>query len=45
MGNVFHVDNVIQSSNNEIIGIIPMHDSRVITIGTDGVIRLWDSSL
>ncbi|CAD8187383.1 unnamed protein product [Paramecium pentaurelia] len=45
LGNVFHVDNVIQSSNNEIIGIIPMHDSRIITIGTDGVIRLWDNAL
>lgn len=45
LGNVFSVEKVIQSSNSEIISIIPLHDTRVITVGIDGVLRLWDAAL
>lgn len=45
LGNVFSVESVIQASNCEIVAIIPMHDSRIITVGVDGILRLWDEAL
>lgn len=40
--NVYSTENVIQAANIEIVGIIPIHDGRVVTIGADGLIKCWD---
>lgn len=45
IGNAFNVEQIVQANNSEIVGIVCLHDARVVSVGMDGLIKMWERSL
>lgn len=45
IGNVFNVEEIVQGHNSEVIGVHGFQDGRVVSIGMDGIMKLWEKSL
>jgi len=42
IGNTFNVEAVVQAHSGLVVGLIPLHDGRVCSVGSDGLLKLWE---